>query len=66
MDLLLGSFADAHVPTFDWAQLDQYEHMLTNNDPDLYDWYAGRTPVPEAEKSPPLDLFLAYRFPNER
>lgn len=47
-DLLLGRFADAHVPGFDAAQLDRFEALLTESDPDIYDWVTGRL-------SPPAD-----------
>ena len=62
MDLLLGSFADAHVPGFDPAQLDQFEHLLTCQDPDLYDWKCERgAPAPE-DDGPVMQLFLAHRL----
>lgn len=62
MDLLLGSFAEKHVPGFDDTMLDQFEHMLTCNDPDLYNWLTGLETPPADEQSPVLDLFLAHRF----
>ena len=46
MDLLMGSFADAHVGGFDHAMLDRFEALLELGDPDLYDWMSGREPVP--------------------
>lgn len=62
MDLLLGSFAEKHVQDFDAATLDQFEQMLTCNDPDLYNWLIGRETPPDDEQSPVLTLFLAHRF----
>jgi antitoxin CptB len=47
-DLLLGRFADAHVPGFDTAQLDGFEALLTESDPDIYDWVTGRQSPPAA------------------
>lgn len=60
MDLLMGAFADAHVPNFDAAQLDAYEQLLTCQDPDLYDWKCGRATPPPEEDSEVLKLFLAH------
>jgi len=62
MDILMGSFANAHVPAFDAAQLDAYEQLLTCQDPDLYDWISGRTEPDPAEDGPVMRLFLAHRL----
>lgn len=62
MDLIMGRFADRHVPGFDGDQLDQYERLLSCPDPDVYDWVSGRTPPPEEEKTPVLELLLAFRL----
>lgn len=62
MDLLLGSFADAHIPGFSAAQLDAFEALLTCSDPDLYDWKCERGgPSPE-DDSDVMQLFLKHRF----
>lgn len=62
MDLLMGSFADRNLAGFDQAQLEIYERLLENNDPDIYDWISGRATPPEEERSPVLDLLLRHRF----
>ena len=54
MDLLLGSFADKYVPSFSDAQVDQYAHILTYNDPDLYNWITGKEPP---DDDMPQDMF---------
>lgn len=64
MDLLLGSFADKHVPTFDVAELDQYDELLKENDPDLYNWYTKREPPPDEIHSTVLDSFLNHKINN--
>ncbi|MGH6916010.1 MAG: succinate dehydrogenase assembly factor 2, partial [Geminicoccales bacterium] len=38
MDLLLGRFADAQLAGMTPAQLDAFEALLCESDPDLYDW----------------------------
>ena len=60
VDLMLGRFADAHLDGMTAAQLDSYAALLTRPDPDIYDWVAGRAPVP-----PDLDtdvMALLRRF----
>jgi antitoxin CptB len=41
MDLLLGSFADKHVPGFSGEELESYDALLQISDPDLYNWITG-------------------------
>jgi antitoxin CptB len=47
MDIIIGRFAEAHVPDFNAEQLGQLEELMKENDPDVYDWIIGRTEVPE-------------------
>lgn len=42
MDLILGHFADSQLTVLEPAQLDAYEHVLTENDQDLYRWITAR------------------------
>ena len=46
MDLILGSFADAHVPKFNQDELAMYDEMLNCSDPDLYNWVSGKEEPP--------------------
>lgn len=46
MDLLMGRFADAHVPDMSESELDSYEKLLRESDPDLYSWVSGRSDPP--------------------
>ncbi len=60
MDLLMGQFADAHLADFTADELAQFADMLSENDPDLYDWYCGRAaPAPELVTSA-LQKFLEH------
>jgi antitoxin CptB len=45
-DLILGPFADRHVPIFSEAELDAFEHILDQPDQHLYDWILGRDEPP--------------------
>ena len=44
-DLILGPFADAHLPQFTASQLDAFEALLDQPDQDIYDWIKG-APAP--------------------
>ncbi|MEQ8165683.1 MAG: succinate dehydrogenase assembly factor 2 [Alphaproteobacteria bacterium] len=46
MDLMMGSFADKFLPAFGPRELAEYERIMTCDDPELYDWLLGHTPVP--------------------
>ena len=60
LDLILGPFADATVPSMTEAELDHYENLLTEPDPDVYDWVAGRAEVPAACDNPVVRKLLAF------
>ena len=60
-DILLGQFARAHVADFDAAELDQYERLLDTGDNEIFDWVAGRVPVPAEADTPVLRRFLSFR-----
>ncbi len=62
MDLLIGSFADAHLAAFDSDQLDRFEALLDVPEPVVYDWILGRTPPPADQDHDVLQLLLAFDF----
>ena len=47
MDLIMGSFAIAHIPDFSEVELSEYDKLLCNNDPDLYSWITEKEPPPK-------------------
>jgi antitoxin CptB len=47
-DLILGPFADRHVPTMSAAELDWFEELLETPDHDLYGWIMETIPTPPA------------------
>jgi len=61
-DLLLGSFAEAHLAGFDAAQLDHFEALLECPDADLYDWIASRTLPPAERDNDVTRLLLSFRY----
>jgi antitoxin CptB len=62
MDILMGNFADSVVPNLTPAQVEDYERLLDCPDPDLYDWYTQKSPVPEEEKSGVMGAFLGFKL----
>ena len=46
MDLIMESFALAHVPQFSEAELADYEALLNESDPDLYNWITLKENAP--------------------
>ncbi len=66
MDLLLGSFADAHLAQFTSLQLDQYEDLLEQSDPDLYNWITGTENIPSECDNDVTRLLCAHRYANKK
>lgn len=60
IDLLLGSFAEAHLPQFNESQLAAYDRFLNNSDPDIFNWITGQEPVPPAEDNDVVALMLKF------
>jgi antitoxin CptB len=46
MDMILGQFADAHVPGMSADELGQFDDLLKENDPDIYNWITQRETPP--------------------
>lgn len=46
MDLLLGGYADAHLPRMAAPELDAFEALLAEQDQDLLAWATGQAPAP--------------------
>jgi len=58
MDLVMGAFADAHLPALTEVELDEFERLLDAPDPQLLAWITGEAPVPPAFDTP---LFARLR-----
>lgn len=61
IDLILGSFADLHLHAFSEAQINAYEALLQENDPDIYDWIIGLQPLPSAHDNDVMQLLQKHR-----
>lgn len=66
MDLLLGSFADAHIYAFSDSEVDQYEAIMEASDPDLYNWITGLEPVPAEQNSSVMQKLSAHSFARKQ
>jgi antitoxin CptB len=63
LDLLLGSFADANLAGFSKEQVDQFEALLIEQDPDLYDWIIHHeSKVPAMHDNDVMQKLRAHRF----
>lgn len=61
-DLLIGSFADAHIDNFSVEQLDRFEEILKEEDPDIYDWMNGRAPLPARVDHDVMRMMCSFKF----
>jgi antitoxin CptB len=61
-DLILGSFAEAHLARFSEAQLDRYEALLEEDDAVILDWLMRKVEPPAERVDDVLLLLLAFRF----
>jgi len=43
LDILLENYLVSTLPHFSEESLDLFTKLLNSNDPDLYDWFTGRT-----------------------
>ncbi|HEY9548759.1 MAG TPA: succinate dehydrogenase assembly factor 2 [Kiloniellaceae bacterium] len=64
MDLLIGSFADAHLSGFGRDQLDRFEALLDVPEPVVYDWVLGRSDPPAEHDHDVTRLLLAFELPT--
>jgi len=46
MDLIMGRFADAMIGGLSEAELDAFERLAEQPEPDVYAWITGDRPVP--------------------
>jgi antitoxin CptB len=62
MDLLLGAFAEKHLPGFSSQELALYEELLKENDPDLYEWLTGKSPPPVHCQNKVMEKLQKFRL----
>ncbi len=60
MDLMVGRFAEASMAGFSEAELREFEALLLENDPDLYNWVTGQESVPENSNTSVLQKLIGF------
>ncbi|WP_207478866.1 FAD assembly factor SdhE [Arenibaculum pallidiluteum] len=60
IDLIMGAFAEQHVPGFGAAEIAEYEALLDLPDLDVYDWLVLRVPVAPEHDGPVVRLLLDF------
>jgi len=60
-DLLLGGFADAHLRALAPADVDAFEQLLDQPDPDLWDWIVGGVRAPTPFEGALLEALRAFK-----
>ena len=63
-DFLIGGFAERHLAGLPDSEIDAFERLLDEPDPDVVDWVLGRAPAPSAHQGPLLTLMK--KFKDER
>lgn len=61
-DLLLGSFADAHLAELTPEEVTAFETLLEEQDQDIYDWVLGREPTPPEFETSVMVRLKAFDF----
>ena len=44
--MILGPFADANLSALSMSEMATYDHLLNENDHDLYQWVTQQNPAP--------------------
>lgn len=61
MDLLMGAFARARLPTMTESELSAFEDIIEMPDQDLLSWVIGEAPVPAKLNNALLPELLKFR-----
>tara|TARA_B100001123_G_scaffold450970_1_gene625623 strand:- start:187 stop:456 length:270 start_codon:yes stop_codon:yes gene_type:complete len=62
LDLFLGAFAERNLSTFDSAELEEYEEILTMEDTDLWAWLTSKRPLPKSLNRPVMNLLMKMKY----
>ncbi len=67
-DLVIGGFAEASLSEMDARQLDQFEALLNENDPEVLAWIIGLTDPPAEFDNEVLEALRKFknRMPSDR
>jgi len=62
MDLLMGTFADAHLADLSEDDVTEFERLLATPDWDVFAWLVGQKPIPANFRSDLLDRLMTFRY----
>ncbi len=60
MDLVLGGFAQQHLPEMSHEELLQFEDLLAFPDQDLYGWFFEKAPIPESVPGTLIEMINGF------
>ena len=60
-DYLIGGFAERYLAGLSDTEIDAFERLLDEPDPDVVDWILGRTPAPVPHQGRVLDLIIKFK-----
>mmetsp|Transcript_72863 Transcript_72863/g.115334 ORF Transcript_72863/g.115334 Transcript_72863/m.115334 type:complete len:161 (-) Transcript_72863:120-602(-) len=66
LDVLMGTFTEAHAWKFGHDKLDLLEEVLELENPDLFKWFTGQVPVPEEITSNEVMAMMVEYVKQER
>lgn len=64
-DLILGRFADANLDSMSDEAVQLFEHLLDQQDQDIYAWIIGREPVPSEFQTDVMKALQAFRVEDD-
>ena len=59
-DILLGAFARAKLHTMTLSQLEDYDRLLSVEDPILFSWLTGKISVPKTHNKEAMQMILQF------
>lgn len=62
MDYVLGTFTNAEIENLDEQELDQFEELMQEPDPEMYKWLSGSVPVPAAWDVPIVNRIRKFHL----
>jgi antitoxin CptB len=61
-DLLVGRFAEQHLPQMSLSELDDFEALLDESDPDIFGWITGKQEIPEKFNTPVMEKLRSFKL----
>lgn len=62
MDLIMGSFADKYIMSFEEQDLALYEEVLECSDPDLYNWITDKEDIPAQHNNKVMIMLYNHKI----